>query len=78
MITILTLILSAVFLIVARKQGIKPDANKKVFCGVCAGIARRHNLPANVVRAAAVVLLLVTHGLAAVPYFLLWATVASE
>jgi phage shock protein PspC (stress-responsive transcriptional regulator) len=75
---ITTIILIALLLFAAHKLGIKTDTKNQVLGGVCAGIARHFKLAPNVVRALAVIFILVTDDLTIALYFLLWATLPSR
>jgi phage shock protein C len=78
MVEILLLILMAVLLIAAHRQGIKADSSNKVFGGVCAGLARYFNLTPSLMRVLTFLFTLVTGGFAILLYILLWITLPTE
>lgn len=54
------------------------SSSKKVIAGVCGGLSEVINLDVNIIRLLAVVLTMVTSGIAALAYLLVWLLVPEE
>jgi phage shock protein PspC (stress-responsive transcriptional regulator) len=78
MISVLLIVVMAVLLIAAHKEGIKANQYNKVLGGVCSGIAQYAKMNPPLVRALTVLFILVTGGFAILLYILLWATLPKE
>jgi len=63
--------------ILADKYGIKRDINNQEIAGVCAGIAKRFDVPAGAVRIG-FVLSVLFFGIGIIPYIVLWAVLKEE
>jgi len=74
------IIIVAVFIglaIAAKKVGVKKDRSDEVIAGVCAGIAKKFDVPALAVRVAFVFSVLFL-GIGVIPYIVLWAVLEEE